>query len=271
MARNIAAAGMDARVWNRTRDKAEALGREGAAVADTPGDAVEGVDIVVTMLADGRVVEDVMTEGGALQAMRDDAVWIQSSTVGIEATERLARLAEARAITYVDAPVLGTKGPAESGELTVLASGPEPVRDRCAPVFDAIGSKTVWLGEAGEGTRLKLVINNWLMLLLGNLAETISFAERIGVDPHAFLEAIDGSPVGSQYAQIKGPMMLDGEFPPSFPLKLALKDLELVLEASERHDGEMPVARAAAGRFKRAVELGHGDEDMAAVYEASAD
>jgi 3-hydroxyisobutyrate dehydrogenase len=271
MARNIAAAGLETRAWNRTREKAEALAGDGVTVADTPADAVEGADIVLTMLADGPTVESVMTDGGALKAMRDDAVWIQSSTVGIQATERLAKLAEDRGVTFVDAPVLGTKAPAEKGELTVLASGPEAARDSCAPVFDAIGSKTVWLGDAGEGTRLKLVINNWLMLLLGNLAETIAFAKRIGVDPRAFLDAIDGSAVGAPYAQMKGPMMLDGEFPTSFPLKLAFKDLELVLEASERHEGEMPVARAAAERFKRAVELGHGDEDMAAVYHASAD
>jgi 3-hydroxyisobutyrate dehydrogenase len=271
MVRNIAAAGLETRAWNRTREKAEAFVGDGVAVADTPGKAVEGADIVLTMLTDGQVVEEVMTEGGALQAMRDDAVWIQSSTVGIAATERLANLAEERGVAFVDAPVIGTKAPAEKGELSVLASGPDEVREVCASVFDAIGAKTVWLGDAGEGTRLKLVVNNWLMLLLGNLAETIRFAQRIGVDPHAFLDTIDGSAVGAPYAQMKGPMMLDGEFPPSFPLKLALKDLELVLEAAERHDGEMPVARAAAEQFKRAVELGHGDEDMAAVYLASAD
>jgi 3-hydroxyisobutyrate dehydrogenase len=269
MARNVAEAGLDTRVWNRTREKAEAV--EGAEVADTPAEAVEGVDIVVTMLADGSAVEKVMTEGGALEAMRDDAIWLQASTVGIEWTERLTGLAEDRGMTYVDAPVLGTKAPAEQGELTVLASGPDNALDACQPVFDAIGSKTVRLGEAGGGTRLKLVINNWLLSLLGNLGETIAFAESIGVPPESFLEAIDGGAVGAPYAQIKGPMMIEREFPTSFPLKLALKDLELVLEAAERHDAEMPVASAAARNFRRAVDDGHGDEDMAAVYHASAD
>jgi 3-hydroxyisobutyrate dehydrogenase len=269
MAHNIAAAGLDTRVWNRTREKAEAV--EGATVADSPADAVDGADIVVTMLADGPAVESVMTDGGALDAMRDDAIWLQTSTVGVEAIERLAQLAEERGVTFVDAPVLGTKAPAEQGELTVLASGPDDALDKSEPVFEAIGGKTVRLGEAGGGTRLKLVINNWLLSLLGNLAETIAFAEQIGVDPRSFLEAIDGGAVGAPYAQMKGPMMLERDFPTSFPLKLALKDLELVLEAAGRHDAEMPVAGAAAQNFRRAVEQGHGDEDMAAVYHASAD
>jgi 3-hydroxyisobutyrate dehydrogenase len=266
---NIAGAGFDTRAWNRTREKAEAL--DGPSVADSPADAVAHADVVVTMLADGAAVESVMTDGGALEAMRDDAVWAQTSTVGIEGTERLSRLAEERGVAFVDAPVLGTKGPAEKGELTVLASGPEQAVDACVPVFDAIGSKTVRLGEAGAGTRLKLVINNWLLSLLGNLGETMAFAERIGVDPKAFLDAIDGGAVGSPYAQMKGPMMMEREFPTSFPLKLALKDLELVLDAAERHDAQMGVASAAAENFRRAVEQGHGDEDMAAVYHASAD
>ncbi|HEX6460913.1 MAG TPA: NAD(P)-dependent oxidoreductase [Thermoleophilaceae bacterium] len=267
MARNIAGGGLHTRAWNRTREKAEELGLP---VAGSPADAVDGVDIVVTMLADGSAVESVMVDGGALQAMRDDAVWLQASTVGIAATERLAQLAEERGVTYVDAPVLGTKAPAEKGELTVLASGPDAALDTCEPVFDAIGSKTVRLGEAGAGTRLKLVINNWLLSLLGDLAETVALAERLGVEPERFLEAIDG-PTGSPYAQMKGPMMIKREFPTSFPLKLALKDLELVLEAAERHHADMRVAGAAAENFRRAVDQGHGDEDMAAVFFASAE
>jgi 3-hydroxyisobutyrate dehydrogenase len=271
MARNIARASIDTRAWNRTREKAEALADDGVTVADTPAEAVDGADMVLTMLAEGSAVEGVMTEGGALEAMRDDAIWIQSSTVGIEATERLLQLAEQRGVTYVDAPVLGTKTPAEEGKLTVLPSGSGEALDRCTPVFDAIGAKTVRLGDAGEGTRLKLVTNNWLLSLLVDLGETLAFAERIGVDPHSFLEAIDGGAVGSPYAQMKGPMMIERDFPTAFPLRLALKDMELVLEAAERHDADMRVARAATESFAKAVEQGHGDKDMSAVFHASAE
>jgi len=191
--------------------------------------------------------------------------------VGIAAIERLAELAEERGVAFVDAPVSGTKKPAEEGALTVLAAGPESVRELCAPIFDAISSKQVWLGEVGDATRLKLVLNAWLVSLLADLAETISFAEGIGVPPERFLEAIDGGAVGAPYAQIKGPMMLKREFPPSFPLELALKDSRLVQEAADRHGVELALGRATTGMFERALELGHGDEDMAAIYHAAAD
>jgi 3-hydroxyisobutyrate dehydrogenase len=269
IARNIAAAGLETRAWNRTRAKAEPLAEHGVTVADTAGEAVDGADLVVTMLANGDAVEHVMTDGGALEAMGDDAIWVQMSTVGIAATERLSQLAEERGITFVDAPVLGTKQPAEDGALTVLGSGPEGSRDACQPVFDAIGSRTVWLGEAGAGTRLKLVVNNWLVNLLADLAETIALAKKIDVPPDAFLDAIDGSAVGAPYAQLKGAMMLKEDFPPSFPLGLALKDALLVVEAAERHGVELALTEATITRFKQAVELGHGDEDMAAIYYAA--
>jgi 3-hydroxyisobutyrate dehydrogenase len=271
MASNIAGAGFETRVWNRTRDKAEPLSDNGVTVADSAADAVDGADIVVTMLADGGAVDAVVTEGGALEAMRDDAIWLQTSTVGIAALERLSRLAEQRGVQFVDAPVVGTKQPAEQGKLTVLASGPPAALDACAPVFEAIGGRTIRLGEAGEGTRLKLVINNWLLGIVENLAETIAFAEGIDVPPETFLEAIDGSAVGAPYAQLKGKQMLAREFPPAFPLSLALKDARLVLEAAERHGVPSKLAKVAAEQFERAEGLGHGDEDMAAVYYASAD
>jgi 3-hydroxyisobutyrate dehydrogenase len=271
MARHIAEAGMETRVWNRTRTKAEPLSDAGAAVMDTPAEAVTGVDIVVTMLTDGSAVESVMKDGGALDAMREDAIWLQTSTVGIVALERLARLAAERGVTFVDAPVVGTRQPAEQGQLSVLASGPGEAREACASVFDVIATRTTWLGEAGAGTRLKLVVNNWLLCLMEDLAETIAFAERIGVEPPSFLDAIEGSPVGAPYARLKGDQILAEKFPPAFPLSHALKDAKLVLEAAELHSLELPLTRVAVERYERAVELGHGDEDMAAVYLASKD
>ena len=270
MASNIAKAGFETRVWNRTPDKAQPVAEDGASVADSPAAAVEGADIVVTMLADGDAVDAVMSDGGALEAMRDDAIWLQTSTVGIAALERLAQLADERGVRFVDAPVVGTKQPAEQGQLTVLASGPPDALDACTPVFEAVGGRTIRLGEAGEGTRLKLVINNWLLGIVEDLAETIAFAEHIGVPPETFLGAIDGSTVGAPYAQLKGKQILAREFPPAFPLSLALKDARLVLEAAERHGVSLKVAQAAAEQFERAEKLGHGDEDMAAVYYASA-
>src|SRR4051794_4167301 len=156
MAHNLVEAGLDVRVWNRTAEKAREV--DGADVCETPAEAVDGVDLAVTMLADGEAVEEV-----ARDLDFGDATWVQMSTVGIEATERLMEIAGD--VPFVDAPVVGTKQPAEKGELTVLASGPRDARERAKPVFDAVAARVVELGDAGEGTRLKLVINSWLVIL----------------------------------------------------------------------------------------------------------
>jgi 3-hydroxyisobutyrate dehydrogenase len=258
MARHLAAAGNDVVAWNRTREKAEGI--EGVDVADSPGDAVRGAQVVVTMLADGAAVEDVI--GQAIGEVQTDALWWQCSTVGLEATERLRALARERGIAYVDAPVLGTKQPAEAGKLTVLASGPPAALDTLAPLFDAVAAKTVRLGEAGEATRAKLVLNHWVLALTAATAETIALARKLGIDPQLFLETIAGGPLDSAYAQAKGRLIVEdrtGEA--SFPLRLAHKDARLVIEAGA--DGKL--APAVEALFAQAAEAGMDDCDMAAV------
>ena len=266
MARNVRAAGHEVSAWNRSREKAEPLAPDGVTVAGSVAEAVAGADVVVTMLADAPAVEAVVAE--ALGAL-DGAVLVQMSTIGLEATDRLAERAEAAGVAFVDAPVSGTKQPAEQGKLVVLASGPEGVRERVDPVFDAVGAKTVWLGEAGSAQRLKLVLNTWLLGLTEALAEAIALAEALGVDPRTFLETIDGAPIGAPYAQVKGPMMIDGEFPPAFPLGLAVKDAGLALEAAEAAGLRLGALAAVREQMQRAADAGHGDEDMAATIHAS--
>jgi 3-hydroxyisobutyrate dehydrogenase len=265
MARNLLSEGMEVRAWNRSREKAEPLKEDGAEVADSPADAARGADFLLTMLANAEVVEEVIA-GDVLLTLAEDCVWLQMSTVGEDGSGRLAEIANEHGVAYVDAPVLGTKQPAEQGQLVVLASGPEEVKERSEQVFDAVGSKTVWLGAAGAGSRLKLVINNWIVGLLGVLAETVAFAKSIGVDPSKFLETIEGGPLGLPYAQLKGTMMIEEDFPTSFSAKLARKDAGLVLGTAEAHDLQMPIAEAVAARFDEAIQAGHGEEDMAAVY-----
>ncbi len=266
MARNVRAAGHEVSAWNRSREKAEPLAQDGITVAGSVAEAVAGAAVVVTMLADAQAVEAVAEE--ALGAI-DGAVLAQMSTIGLEATDRVAKRAEAAGVPFVDAPVSGTKQPAEQGKLVVLASGPEDVRERVDPVFDAVGAKTVWLGEAGSAQRLKLVLNTWLLGLTEALAEAIALAEGLGVDPRMFLETIDGAPVGAPYAQLKGPMMIDGEFPPAFPLELAAKDATLALEAAEAAGLRLGALAAVREQMQRAVDAGHGEKDMAATIHAS--
>jgi 3-hydroxyisobutyrate dehydrogenase len=268
MARNLLKAGFEVTAWDRTAEKARALEADGAQAADTPAAAVAESDFVLTMLADGDAVQSVMEQ--AADAVPDGAIWLQMSTVGVEATGRLAKLAEQHGIAFVDAPVLGTKQPAEQGQLTVLASGPQPALERARPVFEAVGSKIVELGEAGNGSRMKLVLNSWVVALVEGLAETIAFAESIGVDPAKFLETISGGPMGPPYAELKGKMMIERDFATSFPLKHALKDARLVLEAAESAGIELPLIEAVARQMERAANASHADEDLAATIYATA-
>jgi 3-hydroxyisobutyrate dehydrogenase len=264
IARNLARAGFEVRAWNRSRAKAEPLAADGVRVTDSPAAAIDGATAVVTMLADGEVVESVMDDG-ALNAFVDDAAWIQMSTVGIAASERLADFAGEREIPFVDAPVLGTKKPAEDAALTVLASGPADQRDRCAPIFDAIAARTMWLGSAGAGTRMKLIANAWLLSLTAALGESLTLARGLGADPATFLEILDGAPMGSPYAQLKGKAILAGDFAPSFPARLAEKDARLVVDAAELAGVDLEIARTVMNLYGRTSALGHGDKDMAAV------
>jgi len=248
MGRRLVAAGHELRVWNRTRERAEAIGR--ATVCDTPADAAAGADVVITMLADADAVAQAM-DGVELGA----AVWAQMSTIGIEATERLARG------TFVDAPVLGSKPQAEQGQLTILASG---AHERCARVFEPLG-RTIDLGaEPGAGQRMKLVLNHWVVALVEGLAETVLLAERLGIDPQAFLDVIDGGPMGPAYAKLKGTNMIERRYEPNFSLKLARKDADLIAAVAD----DLPLARLISERMGAAIEAGHGDEDFSAVVEA---
>ncbi|HZD37371.1 MAG TPA: NAD(P)-dependent oxidoreductase [Actinomycetes bacterium] len=270
MGRTLLRAGFEVRAWNRTAAKAEPLAERGATVAGSPAEAAGGAGILLTMLADGPAVEAaVAAPSGALAALGDSALWVQSSTVGLDDTRRLAGLAAQHGVGFVDAPVLGTRQPAEKGELTVLASGPQAARERCRPLFDAIGSRTLWLGEAGAGTRLKLVVNAWLMGLLGTLASTVALARALGLDPQQFLGTIEGSPIGSAYARLKGDMMVAGDYPTSFSVTLAEKDVRLALEAAAEQGADLPLLRVTDDLFREAIERGLGAADMAAIHEVT--
>jgi len=268
MARNLARAGLPVAAWNRTREKAEPIREDGVAVHESVEDAVAGRDVIVTMLADAAAVEDVAAL--ALPAAGEGAVWAQMSTIGIEGAGRCARLAARHDVAYVDAPVLGTKGPAEQGRLVVLASGPPDALERCAPVFDAIGQRTIAAGEAGAGQRLKLVANAWVVAVVEGIAETLALAEGLGVPPERFFDAISGGAMDMPYIHIKGDAIVKRSFDPSFPLRLAAKDAALVVSAAQAAGLDLPLARTVAERMAAGVDAGHGDEDLAATWRLSA-
>jgi len=261
MARNLLSAGHEVHAWNRTRERAEPLAADGAVVHDTAAAALGGAGALVTMLADGDAV------AAAVDGLSLDGVpWAQMSTVAVTETAALAARAPG---TFVDAPVLGSKPGAESGELIVLAAGPPDVRERLAPVFDAVGARTVDLGgEPGAATRMKLVLNHWVIALVEGLAETVLLAEALDLDPQAFLDVIDGGPMGPPYAKLKGANMVARSYEPNFSLALAHKDAGLIAAAAEAVGADLPLATLVRERMGMAIEAGHADDDFSATVEA---
>ena len=270
MARNLLHAGFDIRVWNRTVAKAAVAGVD-ARRTSTPGEAAAGADVLITMLADGAAVEQVMTgPTGAPSMLPAGAIWIEMSTIGAEWTDRLAGLVVSHGVTFVDAPVSGRSGAAAKGELVILASGAGAVCAQVEPIFDVLGQQTLWLQSTGDGSRLKLALNNWLAVLVEGMVETLTLSEALGLDPHVLLEAVGDGPMSSDYALAKGAAMLNREFVPGFPLRHATKDAELALSAAHRHGVELPLTSALQPRWYEAIAGDHGDDDVASAVTAAA-
>jgi 3-hydroxyisobutyrate dehydrogenase len=270
MAANLVRAGFHLRVWNRTLSRTAELAELGAVPAATPADATRGADIVVTMLADGPAVRDTMFRPmGGLDASHAGQVWIQMSTVGVQWTRQLAKDAAVFNVTYIDAPVSGSEGPAKSGDLVILASGPAGVRDTLAPVFAALGRSTSWLGEAGAGTRAKLVLNNLLVDLVEATAESLRFAASLDLDPNDMVELLQATPLGAPYTVQKARTMLAGGFRPVFALKHAVKDAGLAVDAAHDADTELALTEALLPRWRNAANTGHAEDDLSVIYAAN--
>jgi 3-hydroxyisobutyrate dehydrogenase len=270
MVRRLLSAGFDVRVWNRSMEKATLLENDGAIVAMTPAQAAKDADVVVTMLVDGATVEAVMSgDDGALGTMRDGAVWIQMSSVGVEWTTRLARMVKSPHILFVDAPVSGSIVPAQTGSLLILASGPDRAREIVGPVLDALGRKTYWLGEAGAGNGTKVVLNNWLVDLVAVVAQTLSFATALNLNPSTIIDILSDAPIGSPYGVAKARQMLAGDFAPSFSLRNALKDADLALDAAAASGVTLSLTNSFVESWRDIASRGAGENDVAVVYEGS--
>jgi 3-hydroxyisobutyrate dehydrogenase len=265
MARRLLAASVRTTVWDRSPSVTAPLREAGAQVASTPDDAVKNAAIVITMLPTADVVNVVVFDGKVTDAFRHGAVWAQMGTIGPDATIELAgRLSSLRPdVMLVDAPVSGSKGPAESGQLLVLASGPTEAQAILEPAFSAIGRKTVWLGEAGEGSRMKLVVNAYMSALIEGVAEALELADRLGVDSSKLAEAIEGGPLDAPIADAKLHKMERGDFAPEFPLEWALKDVDLALATAG--EAGLPMLAALSHQWRAVVAAGHGREDVSAA------
>ena len=265
MASNLIAAGLPTTVWDRSPDATAPLADAGARVAASARDAAGDAQVVITMLPTADVVSSVMLGGGVAGALADGAVWAQMGTIGVTATAEIAgQLGQLRpGALFVDAPVSGSKGPAQAGQLLILASGPQQARPIVEPVFSVIGRKTVWLGPAGQGSRMKLAVNAYMSTLIEGVAEALELAGRLGIDAGQLEEAIEGGPLDAPIADAKLHKMERGDFAPEFPLQWALKDVDLAIAIAGLNPP--PLLVALSRQWHAAVDAGHGREDVSAA------
>jgi 3-hydroxyisobutyrate dehydrogenase len=265
MARRLLSAGLPVTVWARSASAMAPLAEAGAVAAATAREAVRDAGVVITMLPTVDVVNSVIFDGGVVDDFAQGCVWAQMGTIGVEETiatrDRLA--ARRPDVVFVDAPVSGSKGPAEQGRLLILASGPAAAAETLGPVFAAIGRKTVWLGEAGKGSQVKLVVNAYMSILIEGVAEALELADRLGIGHQQLEEVIEGGPLDAPIADAKLHKMDQADFTAEFPLEWALKDVDLAISAAG--GGDLPLLAALSRQWHVAVDAGHGREDISAA------
>ncbi len=265
MATSALRAGIPTIVWNRDPEATRDLADLGAQVAVSPADASRQVAIVITMVTDADVVVSIAQQLGMLAALAPGAVWVQMSTVGVEGIERIKALVDAERpdVTLVDAPVSGSKVPAEQGQLTIFASGPDGARSRLAPLFDALGQRTIWVGPVGTGSRLKLVANSWLALAAEAVNTSVALARRLGLETETVVDALGGGPLVSPWQAAKLQRITQDDFSVQFALSLALKDMHLALQAAD--DDRFRALAGLVDEWQQVVDQGLGDADLTVV------
>ena len=269
MATNLARGGFDVLVWNRTAEKAAALASTGAGQGQSPREVVAACDITFAMLADPAAVEAVCSgPDGVLAGTSPGHDFINMSTVDDITSAKIADAVAERGGRFLEAPVTGTKQPAEEGTLVILAAGDESLFAAATPAFKVMGRSALYLGEVGNGTRMKLVVNAIMAGVMTALCEGMALGQKSGLDGERILEVIEAGAFANPMFRAKGRLLLDKDYPASFPLKHAQKDLRLALELSERSGQALHCIAAVNETFKRARVTGHGDEDISAVFEA---
>jgi 3-hydroxyisobutyrate dehydrogenase len=265
MAASALRAGIPTIVWNRDPQPTRDLAALGADVAESAAEAARRAAIVVTMVTDADAVVSIAREQGLFAALAPGAIWAQMSTIGVPGIDRVADLvrSERPDVMLLDAPVSGSRDPAEQGQLTIFASGPAEARGRVTPLFDALGQRTFWVGPVGAGSRLKLVNNTWLAFGSEAIATSIALARRLGLETQPVVDALSGSPIVSAWQKAKLHRIAQGEYSPQFALSLALKDLHLALEAAPAD--HFSALTGLAQEWQQAVERGLGDQDLTVV------
>lgn len=271
MALRLLGAGMKVDVWSRHATSTKPLVAAGATAYDEAADTVKSADIAISMLPNAETTTEVMMGGEVLDAMLPKSTWVQMATIGAVATGMLATetLGRRPDVIFVDAPVSGSREPAEKGQLLILASGPQQAAELLRPVFDALGRATLWLGPAGAGSQMKLVLNTWLAFQIEGAAEAAALAGHLGVPAEALMDALRGNPLASPYSLAKLQKMLEQDDHADFSLDLALKDLDLA--TSEAGANVVPLAADIADRWRDLVRTGSSGLDVSAARKGLGD
>ncbi|GLI70686.1 hypothetical protein VaNZ11_015626 [Volvox africanus] len=272
MARNLLKSGLFASVtvWNRTLAKCGALVSEGAQCAETPAAVVESCDVTFAMLADpDAALAAVFGENGVLSAIVPGKGYVDMSTVDEATSAKIGEAITAKGGKFVEGPVSGSKKPAIDGQLIIMGGGDKDLYDLVQPAFDVMGKKSFYLGATGAAARMKLVVNMIMGAMMGAFCEGMALADKAGLEQSALLEILSLGAMANPMFALKGPAIMNRSYPPAFPLKHQQKDLRLALALGDSLNQSLPVAAAANEAYKNAKAKGHGDEDFAAVYEAT--
>ncbi len=268
MAANLMKEGHHLTVYNRTKEKAADLLEQGATWADSPAAVVKEANVLITMLAHPEAVEETaLGDEGFLDAMNEGDLWVDSSTLNPSFSKRMAQEANARGIRFLDAPVLGTKAPAEQGELLFFVGGDETDVEKVRPLFDAMGKGTKHVGDNGMGTSFKMVVNHILATSMLAFSEGIALGEGLGLSQEALFDTLIGGPLVPAYMGTKRKKLEKRDYTPDFPLKWMQKDMQMVSTAAYDAGVPMPLANLTKELYQAAVKRGHGDEDFSAIYE----
>ena len=266
MARKVVTAGYDLLVFNRTAEKTTPLAEMGAKVASSPKTVAESVDIVILMLSDIQAVEDVLNcDEGVFAGMSAGKVLVNMSTVSPAYTQEVADTCATRSIIYVDAPVSGSRKPAEEGALVILAGGQEDKIAELEPLLLTMGKKVVYCGNAGKGSSMKMAVNLLLGTVTAGMCEAVNLGQKCGLDTEIILDTILAGAMGCMLYEIKKPMIIQDSYGAQFPLKHMTKDLRFALQTADENGAAAPICSSIFQIYRQSVGHGLGDQDFAAV------
>ncbi|GMH03765.1 hypothetical protein Nepgr_005604 [Nepenthes gracilis] len=269
MAQNLIKAGCDVTVWNRTKSKCDPLISLGAKYRSCPEEVAASCDVTFAMLADPESAVDVACgKHGAASGMSPSKGYIDVSTVDVTTSKLISAHIKATGALFLEAPVSGSKKPAEDGQLIFLTAGDRALFDKVVPLLDIMGKSKFYLGDVGNGAAMKLVVNMIMGSMMASFSEGMLLSEKVGLDPSVLIEVISGGAIGAPMFSTKGPSMVKSLYPTAFPLKHQQKDLRLALGLAESVSQSTPIAAAANELYKVAKSHGLSDEDFSAVIEA---